>query len=236
MSSAVVVMSAEGQQHVSSSGSEPTATDRSYGLLATPTLLVVGDSFAAGTGDPEVALYPRLVADRLGWNVRVDGVGATGFVSPGVRGSTAPPRRFIDRIEADHKNFNVDLILVDGGRNDLGRHPREVIAAMELYFDQLRQFWREAKVIIMAPSYVSPRIADNYPALAGALRQIASRIDASIIDPVALGWYRGVNLAPLFGPDGVHLNSPGNVYYADKIVEQLRALGLDKYSTDRGGS
>jgi lysophospholipase L1-like esterase len=190
-----------------------------------PTLLVVGDSFAAGTGDPRFPTYPTLVANRMGWNLRLDAKGATGFL-PGDETEPRDAMPFIQRLPYDAVSFHADYILVDGGRNDLGKLPDKATAAMDEYLKQLRAYFSQATIIVMLPSYATPAVADNYPVISPALISSAQSIGAYTIDPVAEGWYRDIDLGPLLGPDGVHLNAAGNLYYADRIVDSLSRLGI----------
>ncbi len=192
-----------------------------------PTLLIVGDSFAGGTGDPTFRPYPYLLGDRLGWNLNVDAQGGTGFVNAaGDRNARGVP--FIDRLARDEQLYNADYVLIDGGRNDLGLPPVEVIPAADEYMKRAHAAWPKAKIIVILPSYVSAEEAANYYAVSAAMRRSAEEVNAYVMDPVAEGWYRGKDLAPLFWKDGVHLNAAGNEYYVSRIIDDLRAMGLAK--------
>lgn len=192
-----------------------------------PTLLIVGDSFASGTGDPTFRPYPYLLGDRLGWSLTLDAEGGTGFVNVagGVNSGRVP---FIDRLARDGQLYNVDYVLIDGGRNDLGLLPADVIPAADEYIKKVRATWPKAKIIVMLPSYVSAEEASNYPAVSEGMRRSAEEVGAYVIDPVADGWYRGKDLAPLLWRDHVHLNAAGNEYYAGRIIDSLRTMGLAK--------
>lgn len=192
-----------------------------------PTLLVVGDSFAGGTGDPRFVTYPHLVAERMGWSLALDAQGATGFVN-GVADITPPHVPFIDRLDHDAATYRVDYVLIDGGRNDLGIPPDRVVVAADEYIKKVRSIWPNATIVIMLPAYATREEATNYPALAAGLRRTAESVGAYVIDPVAEGWYRDIDLAPMMWNDGVHLNAEGNEYYADKIIEDLKRMGLAK--------
>ena len=116
---------------------EPAASSAASTALAesadtdrTPTLLVVGDSFAGGTGDPRITTYPGLVAERMGWNLRLDAEGGTGYIASST-GTRRQGRPFIERLPYDAAQFDADYILVDGGRNDLGELPNRTAAAMD---------------------------------------------------------------------------------------------------------
>ena len=190
-----------------------------------PTLLIVGDSFASGTGDPTFRLYPYILGDRLGWNLTVDAQGGTGFINAaGAVESRGVP--FVDRLARDGQLYEVDCVLIDGGRNDLGLPPPAVIAAADEYFRKVRDAWPEAEIIVVLPAFVSAVEGPNSAQISAGLRRSSAEVDAHVIDPVAQGWYRDRELGPLLWRDGVHLNAAGNEYYAGRIFDGMRALGL----------
>jgi lysophospholipase L1-like esterase len=190
-----------------------------------PTLLVVGDSYAGGTGDPRVVTYPHLVADNMGWLLVLDAQGGTGFVA-GNNDRSFPQVPFVDRLDRDAAAYQADYILIDGGRNDLGGPPERVVAAADEYINKVHSDWPNAKIIIMVPSYATPDVAADYPAVAQGLRRTAQGVGAYVIDPVVQGWYRDVDVKSLLWHDGIHLNGDGQRYYATKIVENLKEMGF----------
>lgn len=192
-----------------------------------PTMLVVGDSFAGGTGNANVTAYPALVARKEGWDVAVDAQGGTGFVH---RADTAVPPGvpFIDRLAFDAAiyRYRVDYVLIDCGRGDLVDQPEQVAAAGSEYLQKVRSDWPNAKIVVVLPSYVTAEVASTYPALAQGISRAAEDVGAQVIDPVAEHWYRGDGLKKLLWTDGANLNGDGNVYYADKIIENLTRMGI----------
>jgi hypothetical protein len=184
-----------------------------------PTLLVVRDSYAI--------IYPDLVADRMGWSLALDGQDGTGFVrSVDMHHPERVP--FIDRLDGDAASYRVDYVLIDGGRNDLGQPPEPVVAAADEYIRKVRSDWPKAKIIVMLPASATAHETANYPAVADGLRRTAESVGASVIDPVAQGWYRDIDVKPLLWEDGdgTHLNGDGESYYADKIIENLKLMGF----------
>lgn len=194
---------------------------------AKPTLLLVGDSFAGGTGDPGIVTYPNVLARKKNWNVALDAQGGTGFVHR--VDNIAPPRvPFIDRLDADAATYHyrLDYVLIDGGRSDLGEPLAPMLAAADEYIKKVRLDWPNAKIVVVLPSYVTKNVASDYPALADGLRASAQSVGADVIDPVAQHWYRDIDLKPLLWKDGVNLSADGNAYYADKIIENLTRMGV----------
>jgi lysophospholipase L1-like esterase len=192
-----------------------------------PTLLLIGDSFAGGTGDPSFATYPNLVARKEGWNLGLDAQGGTGFVHR-VDNATPPNVPFMERLDRDAAiyRYRVDYVLIDGGRNDLGDPPEPVLAAADEYIKKVRSIWQNAKIIIVLPSYVTRDVASNYSVLAQGLRGTAESVGAQVIDPVAQRWYRDGDVKRLLWKDGVNLSGDGNAYYSAKVVENLTRMGV----------
>jgi hypothetical protein len=189
-----------------------------------PTLLVVGDSYAD--------TYPDLVADKMGWSLALDARDGTGFIrcvdnlSPRhMQYINPPPPRlpFIDRLDHDVATYRADYVLIDGGRSDLGDPPEPVVAAADKYIKNVHSDWPNAKIIIMLPATATPDVAANYSAVAQGLRRTAESVGAYVVDPVAQGWYRDIDVKAL-QKDGIHLNDNGEIYYADKIIENLQQM------------
>jgi lysophospholipase L1-like esterase len=192
-----------------------------------PTLLLIGDSFAGGTGDPDFPTYPNLLATKQHWNLGLDAQGGSGFLHR-VDDATPPSVPFMERLDRDAAiyRYRVDYVLIDGGRNDLGDPPEPVLAAADEYIKKVRSIWPDAKIIIVLPAYVTRDVASNYPVLAQGLRGTANGVGAQVIDPVAQRWYRDGDVKRLLWKDGVNLSGDGNAYYSRKIVENLTRMGL----------
>jgi len=188
-----------------------------------PTLLVVGDSFAAGV-DAESMAYPRLIGDIMNWNVIADAQGGTGFTNPGLHGLI-----FADRLvhQDDAASYKVDYILVDGGRNDGGAPPDVLVTAVDSYLHQLRATWPKAKIIVMMPSFIANHAAGpRRDLLIGQMSESARSVGADVIDPVGEGWYDSIDLKSILWQDNIHPNAAGQEYYAERIIRDLKRLGI----------
>jgi lysophospholipase L1-like esterase len=195
-----------------------------------PALLVVSDSLAGAYGDPiNGRNYPQFLAEKMGWDLNVDAVGARGFLESQVKQSCCAPiivPPVIDRLDDDRALFRADYIVVDVGRNDLGKNPEAVAPAIDEYYTKLREAYPGAKIIALVPTYIYPKAADNYRFLAEYVSAAATKVRAYILDPVAEGWYRDVDLAPLLWTDRVHPNTAGSEYIAERIADGIRRLGV----------
>lgn len=189
------------------------------------TVLVITDSL----GNPPSELgraYPELLGEKLGCDVAVDALGARGFLptdltSIGVD-RIVPP--FIDKLEETASTFSADYVVVDGGRNDLGKDPRVMIPAVEKYLTALREHYPNAEIFVVSPMYVTPYSSELYPMISDGMRRAAERINAHVMDPVGERWYSNIDLAPLLVEDGFHLSQQGADFYAQKIADDMRKM------------
>jgi lysophospholipase L1-like esterase len=209
-------------------GSIAPAASSIYGWNPTqhqPTLLVIGDSYAAGQYDEAVTTYPSRIGDKMGWHVLTDASGGTGYlkeVTKGLKPREAIHRSLPARLEDDRILPPPDCILIDAGRNDFGQDTQEWGTTATRYVNDVHAMWPNAAIIIAYPSFATPDMAPQYLEFAAALRQAASNVGAYLIDPVGLGWYRNINLAPLLWKDHVHLNDTGQDYYATRMVDNIK--------------
>jgi len=58
------------------------------------------------------------------------------------------------------------------------------------------------------------------------LRGTAESVGADVIDPKVEHWYSDVDGKTLMWQDGAHLNSKGDAYYAGKVMESLKRMGI----------
>jgi hypothetical protein len=164
----------------------------------------------------------------MGWNVSVDALGARGYLPTDLHSidinRIIPP--VIDTLEYDVATYKADYIVVDVGRNDLGKNPVLVSGAMTEYLTALRSAYPQAKIFIVAPTYITPESKGTQAPLADATRSAAEKIGAYVLDPIAEGWYQDVDLKPLLWEDEIHLSPAGAEYYAQKIIEGMRRAGV----------
>lgn len=188
-----------------SCGGEKEAT-----LPAGTAVLALGDSLTAGAGvDPEQA-WPALLAERTGWEI----------TNGGVNGNTSADA--LRRLPALLDEHEPALVLVTIGGNDMLRHvPREeTVANITRILTLIGE--RGAKTVLLAtpePSVAGAAFrnlsaADFYAELAETHR--IPLIEDSIADVLS---------APELKSDPLHPNATGHALLAEKIAEELQALG-----------
>lgn len=232
-----------GAAYWSSGSSESAATAQapatSAAATATSTLTVpdepsalwVGDSFTAGVGGMGQASYARMTCLRLGWACNVDAQGSTGYINDGAEDFPGEVTRIPNRLDFDKQTYNVDVAILDGGRNDLTNSIEDVLAAMSSYVDELRSVWPAARIVIVVPTYMTDVKFDNYDQLTEGVRALASRVGGSVIDQVGEGWWRDVDVKSMQISDEVHPNAVGNAYMANRFEQSLRAAGFGDLRT-----
>ncbi len=185
------------------------------------SVLIVGDSFTAGVG-PTVA-YPERVARDANWDLHVDAQGATGFIADGKGTGNGDTSRLIDRLAEDGRKFpNIDLLIIDAGRNDLNYPTDQIVAALSEYLTHARRQWPDAKIVEIFPAFVKSVPFDTYPDLLDKMTARLAAVHGTLIDPFAEGWYTDADLDSLVIDDKVHPNPKGNAYIADRLIESLR--------------
>ncbi|MCX6473847.1 SGNH/GDSL hydrolase family protein, partial [Rhodococcus sp. (in: high G+C Gram-positive bacteria)] len=111
----------------------------------------------------------------------------------------------------------------------------DLFPVMTSYIDTVRDAWPDARLVIIVPTYVTPVPYDGYDQFVSALRSYGESVAATVIDPVADGWYADVDLTTLKFEDGVHPNAVGNAVIAQKLVESLTASGVIREGAPNGG-
>ncbi len=195
--------------------------------MTTPPVraLWIGDSFTRGEGAevPHHLTYPFLVGEALGWTTTVDAQNGTGFVNDGfLAGPGLAPLQ--GRLAANARHVpTVDVVVVDGGRNDAGYPTAQVAAAIRDFLDALGRTYPSARLVLVEPTLIAPAQPAEYDAVAGILRELAPP-GALIVAPAgsplftpAQGWRH------LVCPDGFHPSAAGQRHYADVLTTHLAA-------------
>ncbi len=98
--------------------------------------------------------------------------------------------------------------------------------ALEQYLQQVSRLWPTAKIVVIAPSYLSAEPYSDYGTRITLISKIVESFGGIVIDPIAEGWYEGVDVSTLLLSDGVHPNQAGHLFIAKKLGESLRNHGI----------
>jgi lysophospholipase L1-like esterase len=191
-----------------------------------PTALFIGDSYTAGRGPRE--LSPScMAASRLGWLCHLSAVPGTGYVSGGpanrftvdeYRGESTS---FSERIPFLANQFDPDIVVLDGGRNDQFPPRVNVLAAMVATIADAKRAWPEAEIVFERPRFLS-RPNDDLgfdESFTGRLLRDPAAIGVSVIDPIRA--FGGRDTSSLLSDDGIHPNRQGELDLAAVLTASL---------------
>lgn len=202
-----------------------------------PAVLWIGDGYVTGSAEigPATA-YPSLVCRRLGWSCNVDAQDTTGFLNPGNPGAVGglPTATFGERLPETIANFYGDIIVVDGGREDLQYPTEQLGAAIDSYLRSVRAAWPAATVLVVVPEAIGYGPDPGYYQLSASIDASAAAVGATVIDPIALGWFGDIaDRSTLVSADGRSPSALGNAYLAGRFESEYVALGLAPPGSDR---
>jgi lysophospholipase L1-like esterase len=160
-------------------------------------------------------------------NCNVDAQVGTGLVSDG-RKFSSDTFRLIDRLPTDQMLYAADVVIVDAGRNDLEVPPTIYGNALEQYLRRVTEIWLGTKIVVIAPSYLSPEPYVDYDARISVISKVVKSFGGILIDPLAEGWYEAANVSILLLPDNVHPNQSGHQFIALKLEQSLLNRGIGK--------
>jgi lysophospholipase L1-like esterase len=191
-----------------------------------PSVLFIGDSYTAGNGSSELS-YGCMAAVRLGWLCNLSAVPGTGFVSGNpfhrfvVNQYHGISTSFVERIPGLAVQYQPDIVVLDGGRNDLFLPEDSVFEAMTATINAARQAWPEAKIVFIRPRLLA-KPGDDLgftDAFMGRLRSAPAAAGVAFIDPINRS--RGKNTSALLSDDGIHPNDRGELTIASALFESL---------------
>jgi lysophospholipase L1-like esterase len=180
------------------------------------SVLVVGDAFSAGTDQNDGPPWPELLADSLGWDVAVDAVAETGYLS------SDGGRSFGERLGPAVVEA-ADIVVLAGGIADLGSPVEEIVEAAEEVLVRVQELSPDAVLVLVL---VSP-FSDGDP---GPLTRAAAANLEELAAEHGVGYVDATDFLPdgagLLGPDGRHPNQEGHAEIARLMEQALVDLGV----------
>ncbi|OBA33736.1 SGNH/GDSL hydrolase family protein [Gordonia sp. 852002-51296_SCH5728562-b] len=200
------------------------------------SVLFFGDDYTIGPGFETDSGYACLAAAALKMDCNLSAQPATGFISggdgqrlPSVVGGTEPDSTsIIERIPEAQSKFRADVIVFDGGRNDV-RFGQTYFSNVFTYtLEQAKQVWPKAKFVVIAPFFVT-RMAVQVPHGDGTYGDLIRSIlastpdlnDVALIDPARLGWLSGIKRSSLLADDRIDPNANGHQLLGKRLAPAL---------------
>ena len=167
----------------STNGVDRDATTPGAGAIH--DVLFVGASYTAGLGaSPQTEGYAYLLGRQPGWRTQVNGVSGTGFLNPGPHGH----QTFAERIAHQPTHPHPDVVVFQGGRNDVGYPAAQLRAAAIRTVELTRKRFSGAEVVFLGPIPAQVPAPASQLAVAATLRSAAASCHAVFIDPIEQGW------------------------------------------------
>jgi hypothetical protein len=171
------------------------------------TALIISDSYTAGSGLAETS-YGCAAATSMGWLCKTESEAGTGYVSGGpvnrfeLEAGSGMSTSFGERISRVAKTYDPDVVILDGGRDDVFAEPEARFAATVRTIAQARQTWPDARVVFVAPRFLDKPEDDLGidDEVIDLIREASGVDDLVVVDPIA-GFDKAA-AAPLIARDG----------------------------------
>ena len=180
---------------------EMSADRASADLGSGPRVAVIGDSYAVGAGlDHPAGSWPS----RLPGRVHVDGFSGSGFSATA---SSCPRVSYADRVAAAK---GADVVVVEGGLNDVGRRDIKIRAGFERLMRSLAAY----DVVVVGPAS-APARADGVPRIDALLARLSAE--------AGVRYLRMSHLDLPYLPDRLHLTGQGHAEFGDRVAKVVAA-------------
>ncbi|WP_420749508.1 SGNH/GDSL hydrolase family protein [Rhodococcus sp. O3] len=194
-----------------------------------PSVLFIGDSYTAGNGLAEMS-YACTTAVEMDWLCILSAVPGTGYISGGpanrfvVDEYSGRSTSFTERIPRLATVHDPDVVVLDGGRNDLFPPSEDVYREMVATIEDARRTWPEAAVVFVRPRLLTDP-ADNLgfdDAFVARLAAEPSTQGVLFVDPIAS--MIGSDTSELLAEDRKHPNALGSQAIGAALTESLEPL------------
>lgn len=194
--------------------------------VAVPTVAFIGDSYSAGTGSSGYDhRFTTLVAAYEGWSSRSVAYGGTGYLRNATTDAETGCGQKVcpdyQQVIAAVKAYNPSIVVVSGGRNDVGLAQDSVDTAIGRFFTDLRTALPNAKIIVTSPIWAYSAPPAQLAQIQTAVQAAAQQAGATYLDlkePL-------INDRTLVAGDHVHPNDKGHAKLAQSIEVALSSAG-----------
>lgn len=195
------------------------------------TMLFIGDSYVAGTGLDETS-YGCMAASRMGWYCKVSAGPGTGYISGGPANRfeldyIGESTSFNERLPGLALSYQPDIVVLDGGRNDLFVPPDTVYDAMVSTIADVRRTWPAATVVVIRPRFLS-RPADDLGFDDAFFNRLMDEDITQqmvvVVDPIER--LVDADTTGMVGADGLHPNRNGELSMSAALFDSLVQAGF----------
>lgn len=196
-----------------------------------PTALVISDAYTSGSGATE-ASYACKAAKEMGWLCKLAAEPGTGYISGGtanrfsINQGTGKSTSFGERITMLANYYSPDIVIFDGGRDDVFAPPVTRFQVTVSAIAQAHQTWPKARIVFVKPRLLS-KPDDDLGVDAGIetlLRDASGVPDLVVIDPILS--FKNTDTKGLISIDGTNPNRAGEQALAQAMVKELEQNGM----------
>lgn len=184
--------------------------------------VIFGDSWTRGyAAEPIESGYAYGVAETFGWDATVDGSDGTGYVNRGQQDVGS----FSERLSAIPTDESVELVLLQGGINDIASTQNLQLAPMAIRnaIHEVRVTYPNARIIILGPAPSELPYGNRLSDMDAYLREAAKVAGIGYISPLQGDWINEGNYAEVINEDAAdHPSTAGHQYLSEKVVASLR--------------
>ncbi len=183
------------------------------------TALFVGDSYTAGAlGINESQTFATRTCDALGLACNLDAEGSTGYQADGHKVSSKFTP-YVHRLSEDTALYRADLIVVSGGRNDIGK-PGDEFTIARSYLRAVGKAYPKARVVVLEPFWQNAHPSIPMIDIRRDVKRAAAATGATYLPTD--GWLLKHGVAS----DDTHPNLEGHREIAVELTAALKASGL----------
>lgn len=201
------------------------AKEPMFTLPPDPRVLFLGDSLTDGTAasnKKELGFAPRL-AKIEGWtDYAVDGVGLSGFLSPGI--SEEAHRNYRDRLQQIFftNTYSPNVIIFQAGANDKEYRSSDIRKKVVETIAVARKYWPNVQILLMGPITSST----NLSATNAAYRSAAYESEIFYIDAMRTPIIPPDERKELISDDGWHANDAGHQRIAEELHSRISEISM----------
>ncbi len=197
----------------------PSATASPTPPPAHVRLYVIGDSWAAGAYADPGATYLQVAAAALGWSVHVDAADGTGYQTASSYGAT-----YAKRAASIPASARADVVLIQGGSNDIGRPAAKFPAAVEATVALVERRFPHAHVVLLGAGPDPWPVDANQRRIDADLRAAAKAEHVSFVSILSEAWVTSANRDDVISPVHGHPTVVGHAYLGGRLAADLKAL------------
>lgn len=187
-----------------------------------------GDSWTEGQVARRGRGFPYVTSELLGWTPEVDGVGGTGYL----RTHRPSTQTYPVRAAAIPPGTKADIVIVEGGLNDVGGDLTLLKPAVRLTVDALHTRFPGKPVVVLGPGTWSLPVPATLKQIDLLIRDECRDLGVPYISPIERDWITGLNFRDIIDPVTRHPSTAGHAYLGGRLAVALQDLMDRPQDTD----